>query len=506
MPTKKKPKNVKGANSLNNLGTSRSRLYSVVIAGGSGARFWPLSRQETPKQLLTIGSHKQTLIQSTISRINPLISFERTYIVTNLGQAEPINLQLLSMTGSSWNKQLIIEPEAKNTAPAIGLAALYLKQIDPEAIMVVLPSDHIIKKSKNFHSAVIKATKISEDGYLVTIGIKPDKPETGYGYIKRGIKIKHSAYIVSEFTEKPDKDKAVKYLKDGRYYWNSGIFVWRADAILKAMQKYMPNLHSGLMRIEKAFNSGKIQEITKSVFKELKPQSIDYGILEKVPRDRDSKTVKAAVVPADLGWSDVGSWNALDHVLSVDADNNVKKGNLISIDNKNSILYCGSRLVASVGLDNMIVVDTPDATLICPRNRAQDVRKVVDILKKRKAKEYSTHTTVHRPWGSYTVLEAGERFKIKKIEVKPGAKLSHQLHHHRSEHWVVVAGTARVTNGERVYDVHSNESTYIPMSTKHRLENLGRIPLQMIEVQNGDYLEEDDIIRFDDVYKRKTVK
>lgn len=498
MPTKKKPKNVKGASSLNNSGTSRSRLYSVVIAGGSGTRFWPLSRQETPKQLLSIGSHKQTLIQSTISRINSLISFERTYIVTNPSQAEPINLQLLSMTGASWDKQLIIEPEAKNTAPAIGLAALYLKQIDPEAIMVVLPSDHIIKKNRNFHKAVIQAAKISEEGYLVTIGIKPDKPETGYGYIKRGERIKQGAYTVSEFREKPDKDKAVKYLKDGRYYWNSGIFVWRADTILKAMQKHMPNLYIGLMRIEKAFNSVKIQEITKSVFKELKPQSIDYGILEKVD--------KVAIVPADMGWSDVGSWNALDHVLAVDADNNVKQGNLISIDNKNSILYCGSRLVAAAGLDNMIVVDTPDATLICPRNRAQDVRKVVDILKKRRAKEYSTHITVHRPWGSYTVLETGERFKIKKIEVKPGAKLSHQLHHHRSEHWVVVAGTARVTNGERVYDVHTNESTYIPMSTKHRLENLGRIPLQMIEVQNGDYLEEDDITRFDDIYQRKTVK
>jgi mannose-1-phosphate guanylyltransferase/mannose-6-phosphate isomerase len=506
MLTKKKPKNIKKANTLQNSGAGHSRLYSVVIAGGSGTRFWPLSRQETPKQLLSIGSNKQTLIQATISRTDPLISFERTYIVTNPGQAEPISLQLLSMTGSSWDKQLIIEPEAKNTAPAIGLAALYLKQIDSEAIMVVLPSDHIIKKSRNFRSAVIQAAKISEDGYLVTIGIKPDRPETGYGYIKRGIKIKHSAYIVSEFREKPDKDKAVKYLKDGRYYWNSGIFVWRADAILKAIQKYMPGLYSGLAKIEKAFDSGKVQEVTKNVFEKFKPESIDYGILEKVTRDRDSETVKAAVVPADLGWSDVGSWNALDHVLSVDTANNVKQGNLISIDNKNSILYCGSRLVAAAGLDNMIVVDTPDATLICPRNKAQDVRKIVDILKKRKAKEYSTHTTVHRPWGSYTVLETGERFKIKKIEVKPGAKLSHQLHHHRSEHWVVVAGTARVTNGERVYDVHPNESTYIPMSTKHRLENLGRIPLQMIEVQNGDYLEEDDITRFDDEYKRKTVK
>ena len=274
--------------------------------------------------------------------------------------------------------------------------------------------------------------------------------------------------------------------------------LWKADTILKAIKKHMPKLYDGLARIEKAIGTEKIQEITKTVFSKCKSESVDYGILEKAD--------KAAIIPADFGWSDVGSWNALDHVLPVDTNNNVKKGNLISIDNKNSILYCGNRLVAATGLDDMIVADTPDATLICPRNKAQDVRKIVDILKKRKAKEYFTHTTVQRPWGSYTVLESGDKFKIKKIEVKPGAKLSHQMHYHRSEHWIVVAGTARVTNGDKVYDVHSNESTYIPMSTKHRLENLGRIPLQIIEVQNGDYLEEDDIIRFDDVYKRKTPK
>jgi mannose-1-phosphate guanylyltransferase/mannose-6-phosphate isomerase len=260
----------------------------------------------------------------------------------------------------------------------------------------------------------------------------------------------------------------------------------------------MPRLYDGLERIDRVIGTGREQEVTRTVFSRLKPESIDYGVLEKAE--------KVAIVPASMGWSDVGSWNSLDQVMRVDTHKNVKRGNFISIDNKNSILYSGDRLVAAVGLKNMIVVDTPDATLICPRDKAQEVKKIVDILKKRGAKEYATHIKAFRPWGSFTVLEMGDRFKIKKIEVKPGAKLSHQMHHHRSEHWIVVAGTARVTNGDRVYDVHPNESTYIPMSTKHRLENPGRIPLQIIEVQNGDYLEEDDIIRYDDAYKRKTVK
>lgn len=494
---KKKSKDINPVTPAKSL-TSSHNLYSVVLAGGSGTRFWPLSRQETPKQLLNIGSTKQTLIQATVSRINSIIPFERTYIVTNSNQTEPINFQLLSMTGFSWDKQFVVEPEAKNTAPAIGLAAVYLRNLNPDAVMVVLPSDHIIKKNKKFCSSVLQGARISEEGFLVTIGIKPKKPETGYGYIKCGKKIKQGIYNVKAFKEKPDKNKAVRYLKEGGYYWNSGIFIWKADTILKAIKKHMPELYDGLARIEKAIGTEKIQEITKTVFSKCKSESVDYGILEKAD--------KAAIIPVDFGWSDVGSWNALDYVLPVDTNNNVKKGNLISIDNKNSILYCGDRLVAAIGLEDMIVVDTPDATLICPRSKAQDVRKIVDILKKRKAKEYSTHTTVHRPWGSYTVLESGDKFKIKKIEVKPGAKLSHQMHYHRSEHWIVVAGTARVTNGDKVYDIHFNESTFIPMSTKHRLENLGRIPLQIIEVQNGDYLEEDDIIRFDDVYKRKTPK
>ncbi len=473
-------------------------LYAVIIAGGSGTRFWPLSRQETPKQLLNIGSDKQTLLQAAVSRVSPIVPFERTLIVTNSGQAESINLQLFAMTGKSWDTHLIVEPEAKNTAPAIGLAAVHLRRLNPEAVMVVLPSDHVIRNKKKFHSALLRSAAAAADGYIVTIGIKPDKPETGYGYIKRGKKIKEGIFGVEKFVEKPDKKKALEYLKDGGYYWNSGMFIWKADTILTAIKRYMPKLYEGLSRIEEALEAEKSNEVTESVFPKLKAESIDYGVLERAE--------EVAVVPAEMGWSDVGSWSALDQVMPVDADNNVKKGNIISLDNKNSILYSGSRLVAAAGLENMIVVDTADATLICARDKAQDVRKVVDILKKRGAREYMTHITAYRPWGSYTVLETGDRFKIKKIEVKPGAKLSHQLHHHRSEHWIVVSGTARVTNGDRVYDVHTNESTYIPMSTKHRLENPGKISLQIIEVQNGDYLEEDDIVRFEDVYQRKTVK
>jgi mannose-1-phosphate guanylyltransferase/mannose-6-phosphate isomerase len=498
---RKKTENINRVNTAK-LTDSSQNIYTVIIAGGSGTRFWPLSRQDTPKQLLSIGG-KETLIQATVSRMNPVVPYNRTYIVTNSNQVESINLQLLTMTGASryesiptWDTHFIVEPEAKNTAPAIGLAAIHLRYLDPRAIMVILPSDHIIKDNKKFRNSVLLGAKASSGGYLVTIGIKPDRPETGYGYIKCGRKIEGGIYSVEEFKEKPDKSMAEKYLKEGNYYWNSGIFIWRADTILKAIKKHMPKLYESLIRIEKTIGTKKVEEVTKAVFSKIKSESIDYGVLEKAD--------KVAIVPAEMGWCDVGSWHALDYVLPVDADNNVKKGNLVSIDNKNSILYCGKRLVAAVGLENMIVVDTPDATLICPRDKAQEVKRIVDILKKRGAKECVTHMTVFRPWGSYTVLETGDRFKIKKIEVNPGARLSYQMHYHRSEHWVVVAGTARVTNGDRVYDVHPNESTYIPMSTKHRLENHGKIPLQIIEVQNGDYLEEDDIIRFDDEYKRKT--
>lgn len=474
-----------------------NNLYAVIIAGGSGTRFWPLSREEMPKQLLNIGGG-ETLIQSTISRVTPVIPSGHIYIVTNQKQIESINLQLLAVTGRSWDSNFIVEPESKNTAPAIGLAAIYISHLDPEAIMAVLPSDHVIKDNDNFRSALLLGAETAAEGYLVTIGIKPERAETGYGYIKCGGQIKKGVHTALEFREKPDKDMAVKYLREGNYYWNSGIFIWKASAILLAIEKYMPDLYKGLMSIEKAIGSEKEEETIRVVFSNLTSDSIDYGVLEKA---RD-----VAVVHGEFGWCDVGSWHALEYILPLDENNNVKQGNVISIGNRESILYCGKRVVGAIGLQGMIVVDTEDATLICPKERAQEVRKIVDSLKERRAEEYITHKTVFRPWGSYTVLERGDKYKIKKIVVKPGARLSLQMHQHRSEHWVVLTGVARVTNGERLYEVHPNESTYIPVSTRHRLENLGEMPLEIIEVQNGEYLEEDDIIRFEDEYKRKVEK
>jgi mannose-1-phosphate guanylyltransferase/mannose-6-phosphate isomerase len=405
-----------------------------------------------------------------------------------------------------WDGNFILEPEAKNTAPALGLAALHLERIDPESIMVVLAADHSIRKSDVFLKILKSAAEAARQNYLVTLGIKPDRPDTGYGYIKAGMNVADGSFLLSDsgvyrvekFVEKPNIETAREYLKSGRYFWNSGIFIWKTKTLLKEIETHFPHLYQALIEIKKSIGTDGESNVIKEVFKKLAPISIDYAVMEKTDR--------AAVIPADIGWSDVGSWTALDDVSDRDKSGNVITGNVIDIDSHDSIVYADKRLIASIGLKDTVVVDTPDATLVCSKEKAQDVKKVVEELKKRKADEHLIHRTVYRPWGSYTVLEGGERYKIKRIVVNPGAKLSHQLHHHRSEHWVVVAGTARVTSGENVYDVHPNESTYIPMSTKHRLENLGKIPLQIIEVQNGEYLEEDDIVRFGDDYNRHDVK
>ena len=479
-------------------------MYAVIMAGGSGTRFWPLSREKMPKQLLKIGG-EDTLIQQTVKRMLPLIRQQDIFIVTNQGLADDINIQLAGKLGGSWDRNFILEPEAKNTAPALGLSALHLNRIDPDGIMVVLSADHAIRKSSEFLDLIKKAAEAAKQDYLVTLGIKPNRPETGYGYIKAGEPVDGSRVQgqgasqdrvcrVEAFVEKPDLETARKYVANGRYYWNSGMFVWKTSTFLKEIEKHQPSLHQGLMKIKNSIGTGKEADVVKEVFSSLDSISVDYAVMEKTDR--------AAVIPADIGWSDVGSWNALDEVSERDASGNIITGNVIDFGSKDSVIYAEKRLVATIGLKDIIVVDTPDATLVCSKEKAQDVKKVVDELKKRKAEEHLIHRTVHRPWGNYTILEEGDRYKIKRIEIKPGAKLSHQMHHHRSEHWVVVSGTARVTNGDNEYDVHPNESTYIPMSAKHRLENLGKIPLQIIEVQNGEYLAEDDIVRFDDDYKR----
>ena len=345
-----------------------------------------------------------------------------------------------------------------------------------------------------FHAALRKAGRLARDGWLVVFGIKPDRPETGYGYIRRAVALGDGAFEVGRFVEKPDKATAARYLESGEYLWNSGIFVWKAETILGEIRRQMPGLYKGLRRIRDAMGAPDERERMAEEFGRLKPVSIDYGVMEKASR--------VAVLPVDFGWSDLGSWDAVGEVIPPDADGNVTVGRVVSMGCRDTTVYAENRLVATVGLTDAVVVDTPDATLVCRKDMAQNVKDVVGVLRERGYGECVNHCTVQRPWGSYTVLQAGPMYKIKRIEVKPGHKLSHQMHYHRSEHWIVVSGTARVTNGEKVLNVHVNESTYIPKSTMHRLENPGKLPLQIIEVQNGEYLEEDDIVRFDDVYGR----
>ncbi len=470
-------------------------MYAVILAGGSGTRFWPLSREATPKQLLRVFGEK-TMIQQTVSRLRDTLPAGNIYIITGRKYVPDIRSQVEAVAGAGL--KIVTEPEARNTAPAIGLAALYIRRRSADAVMAVMPSDHVITKDDAFRKVLKKAAEIARKGYLTTIGVLPDRPETGYGYIQKGASLTKTdgieGFKVQRFVEKPDAATARKYLKSGDYLWNSGIFVWRAKDILAEIRRQMPELHKGLASIEKAIGTKKEEEVTREVFSGIRPVSIDYGVMEKAAR--------VAVVSADIGWCDMGSWIALAEVSPKDAVGNVITGNVIDIGSKDSIIYAGSRLIATIGLKGTVVVDTPDATLICGKEHTQDVRKVVVELKKKGAEELLEHVTVVRPWGSYTVLEVGNRYKIKRIVVNPGAKLSHQLHHHRSEHWVVVSGTARVTVGDKTYNVHPNESTYVPLSTGHRLENPGKVPLHLIEVQNGDYTAEDDIIRLEDDYGR----
>jgi mannose-1-phosphate guanylyltransferase/mannose-6-phosphate isomerase len=473
-------------------------VYAIILAGGSGTRFWPLSRELYPKQFLKI-SGPQTLLEQAIHRLDGLIPPDRTYVVANEKYVQDIQV-LFRDSSSKAGPSVLIEPAGKNTAPAIGLAAVHLERKDPEAMMAVFPADHLIKKTKPFVQALKSAAVVAEQGCLVTLGIKPASPETGYGYIRAGSRLavpgsrKAKVYWVDAFVEKPDRATAKKYLKSGRYFWNSGIFVWKVSAVLKEIERFLPALYKQLMMIKEAIGTDRQETTTQQAYAQLDSISIDYGVMEKAKR--------AAMIVADIGWTDLGSWTAIEEVAKADRGGNVLAGNVLDMESQHSIIYGDKRLVATIGLENMIVVDSPDATLVCPKDRAQDVKKLVEQLKKRGAQEQYVHRTVYRPWGSYTVLEEDQGYKIKRLEVKPGARLSLQHHNHRSEHWVVVSGVARVTCGERVYDVKANESTYIPMRTRHRIENPGNQPLQIIEVQNGSYLGEDDIVRFDDDYGR----
>ena len=472
--------------------------YSVIIAGGKGTRFWPLSRHLYPKQLLRIMGD-DTLIQQTMRRVLGCVEPDRVLISTNPAQAESIRVQL-----GEWKDRLegnfVIEPEGRNTAPAIGLAALEVTRRDPDGVMVILPADHVVKGEPRFQAAVRLGARLAEAGHLVTFGIKPIRPETGYGYIqpkrvpRLGKEARLAGYPVARFIEKPDAKTAARYLKAGTFYWNSGMFVWKAATILEEIDKHQPALGRGLGRIKQLLDAGATRTDIDGLYRELPSVSIDTGVMER--------SAHAAMIPVDFRWSDVGNWSSIEEVAPRDKSGNVINGKVVDLDSRDSIIYADRRLVATIGLSDMVVVDTPDATLVCPKERSQDVKKVVEILRKQKAPEQLEHLTVYRPWGSYTILEEGPGYKVKRVTVNPGGRLSLQMHHQRSEHWVVIAGTARVTRGEEIFDLVVGQSTAIPVETRHRLENPGREVLHIIEVQNGPYLGEDDIVRFQDDYGR----
>ena len=479
--------------------TGKGNLYGLILAGGVGSRFWPLSRETTPKQLLKVVG-EESLLEGTIKRLNPLIPPSRVSIITNSRQAGIIKTHLAGQgkghgkgggkgTAGISDVGYVVEPMGRNTAPAIGLAALDIVSRDEDGIMAVLPADHLIGDKAAFRRSLKVAKGAAAKGGLVTLGIVPTRAETGYGYIKQGKRPagEEGVYPVDRFVEKPDLKKAKGYVKDGGYLWNGGIFIWKASRILEEIEVHLPAIYKGLMEIRDGGDAEKIYSRMEAI-------SIDHGILEK------AKGV--VVIPVDFDWSDVGSWESFGEVLKTDKRGNVIRGEVLDNDSEGSVIIGCDRVVATIGLKDMIVVDTPDATLVCTKERAQEVRGVVDTLKKNGYSEHEYHQTVERPWGRYKVLEEGPSYKIKKITVDPGRRLSLQRHKFRSEHWVVTEGRGKVTRGGEVIRIKTNESTYIPKGVKHRLENTGKVPLHIIEVQNGSYLGEDDIIRYDDDFDR----
>jgi len=467
-------------------------LYAVIMAGGKGTRFWPLSRETFPKQFLKLMSER-SLIQDTIHRMEGLVPPDNVMVVTTENQKGIVDWQARELLG---NVNCVVEPQGRNTAPAIALVAFKLRKMRREAAMLVLPSDHFIGDSAAFSSTMLKGLPHAKRGRLVTFGVTPTRPETGYGYIKTGKRLSAGAFDVQKFVEKPDLKTARAYLREGSFYWNSGMFLFRAKDLIEEVRKHMPELYRAFRGIEPHLNTEREEEALKKVYGSLREESIDYGIMEK--------SGKVAMVVAGFPWSDIGSWDALDDIMDRDRDGNVAVGNTVSMDCGNSIFFAGERLVAAIGLQGMVVVDTSDATLIVPKDRVQLVKELVGKLKAEGKEQYLAPSVEERPWGWFSVLEQGPGHKIKHIFIKPKGRLSLQMHNHRSEHWIVVSGTARIQRGEDILFVNQNESTFIPATYKHRLENPGIIPLRIIEIQSGEYLGEDDIIRFDDVYGRKT--
>jgi mannose-1-phosphate guanylyltransferase/mannose-6-phosphate isomerase len=469
-------------------------LIPVILSGGSGTRLWPLSRELYPKQLLPL-TGARTMLQETAARFEGVTGVGAPIVVCNESHRFMVAEQLREMGIAA--EAIILEPVGRNTAPAVAVAALVALAQHPESspVLLVLPADHVIRDVEAFQAAVEQGRAAAEAGQLVTFGIVPDRAETGYGYIRRA-KGDGPVFAVAEFVEKPDYATAVRYVQSGEYYWNSGMFMFRASAFLAELKAQAPAILAACeSAVAAASHDLDFTRLPAAEFAASPSDSIDYAVMEK--------TRAAVVVPLDAAWSDVGSWAALQDALPQDEWGNVMAGDVIQEGAEGCYLHSTSRLVAAVGLKDHVVVETKDAVLVAPRDKVQDVKALVAQLKAQGRHETSLHREVFRPWGSYDSIDNGERFQVKRLVVKPGASMSLQLHHHRAEHWIVVSGTARITRGEESFLLGENESTFIPMGTKHRIENPGKVTLHIIEVQSGSYLGEDDIVRFEDIYGRE---
>ena len=465
-------------------------MYAVVLAGGSGTRLWPLSREHYPKQYLDLGLTGRSLFQETIYRtLAASIARERLLVVTHRDQEGSILLQLKSMDVGPLT--ILKEPCSRNTAPAIGLAAWELYRREGEgAVMAVLPADHLVPDYRQFAALLEQGRQAAEQHGLVTFGVRPTYPETGYGYIRCGTPLGPELYRVERFVEKPDLETARRYLQDRQFLWNSGMFVFRVGELIAQYRRYLPEMAQALDRFMESD-----EEAREQIYAQLESISIDYGIMEKSDR--------VVVIPAGISWSDVGSWEAVYSVLPKDEQGNSISGRALAVETRDSLIISRSRLVGTVGVSKMVVVDTDDALLVCARERSQEVRRVVAALQERGAPEVQAHPTEHRPWGSFTVLEEGEGYKLKRLEVNPGERLSLQSHRYRSEHWVVVRGEGLITVDRKQVTLKPGESIFIPAGARHRLENRGTERLVLIEVQTGSYFGEDDIQRYEDDYGRE---
>src|SRR5690554_1532713 len=465
-----------------------TNLQVVLLSGGSGTRLWPLSREAYPKQFLPLAG-EQTMLQETWERVAPLAAVAPIVVANE--EHRFLAAEQLRLVGVE-KAAIVLEPAGRNTAPAIAAAALQAMAGGDDPLLLVLPSDHVVRDAHAFQAAVREAMPAADEGALVTFGIVADAPETGFGYIQAGPG--NGVRPVLRFVEKPDADTAREYLASGDYYWNSGMFLFRASRYLEELERFQPDIVAAVRAaFDAAARDGDFVRLDRDAFAASPADSIDYAVMENTDR--------AMVLPVDIGWNDVGSWSALWEVSEQDADGNARHGDVIAVDSRNSYAY-SRRLVALVGVDDLVVVETDDAVLVARKDRVQQVKDVVARLKADERSHAVLHREVHRPWGSYDSIDQDDGFQVKRIKVKPGGRLSLQSHRHRAEHWIVVRGTARVTRDNDVFELHANQSTYIPLGAKHRLENPGSGMLELIEVQSGDYLGEDDIVRYEDVYGR----